>query len=136
MRSNALGALGERLAAAWLDERGFRIVDRPNKYAHYDFLVERCGVREYIEVKTKRITGTSEDRRHDVRPEGVAFWERAEHPVRFLLVFLDPAAGAWWLEERRFGEFRRTGVVKWKLVAPPPRAPRTRRQLPDLSTLA
>lgn len=136
IKPNALGALGERLAEGWLRERGFRIVDRPNKYAHYDFLVERKGAREYVEVKTKRVTGTGEDRRHDIRPEGWAFWERAEHPVRFLLVFVDLDRGAWWLEERQLPEFRRTGVAKWKLVAPPPRPPRTRRRLPDPSTFA
>jgi len=130
VRQNALGALGETLAEGWLRRRGYRIVEKPNKYAHYDFLVERRGDREYVEVKTKRVTGTGEDRRHDIRPEGVAFWEGALHPVRFLLVFIDFEAQTWWVEERRYGEFRRTGIAKWKLVAPEPRTPRRRYPLP------
>lgn len=54
-----LGAAGERLAATWLEARGFRIVRRNWRcpYGELDLVAESGGELVFVEVKTRR--GTS-----------------------------------------------------------------------------
>lgn len=57
LHPRALGALGERYAAAWLESRGWRVLDRNwrSRYGEIDivaFCPEGCLV--FVEVKTRR----------------------------------------------------------------------------------
>ncbi|MFI5271609.1 MAG: YraN family protein [Ktedonobacterales bacterium] len=51
-----LGGAGERLAAAWLAERGYRIVTRNWRcpYGEVDLVAEQAGELVFVEVKTRR----------------------------------------------------------------------------------
>lgn len=52
----ALGDLGERLAARWLRSRGWRLLERRFRSGHrdLDLVMVREGVVAFIEVKTRR----------------------------------------------------------------------------------
>ena len=54
----ALGAAGERLAAGWLEARGFRVLARNWRcaYRELDIIAEEAGELVFVEVKTRRGT--------------------------------------------------------------------------------
>jgi len=54
--TQVLGEEGERIAAAWLAQRGWRILDRRFRSGHrdLDLVAERSGVGGLVEVKTRR----------------------------------------------------------------------------------
>ena len=55
-RHNATGRLGERLAAAWIEKQGYKIMERNWRAGHLeiDLIASRDSILYFIEVKTAR----------------------------------------------------------------------------------
>lgn len=84
----ALGALGERVAAAWLSRDGWRILDRRFRSGHrdLDLVAERGGVVAFVEVKTRR-----DDRFAD--PATAVGWRKRRELTRSAQVWIDRHGG-------------------------------------------
>lgn len=54
--ASAVGKLGEELAAQFLEEKGYTILERNYRYGHgeLDIIAEKDGMLIFIEVKTKK----------------------------------------------------------------------------------
>ncbi len=111
-----LGSAGERLAAAWLEERGYRVLARNWRcpYGELDLVAEREGELVFVEVKTRRGTRlgapeeavTAAKRRHLVA-SAVAYLDAAddgaaERPYRIDVVAVDLAPSGKLLGLRHF----------------------------------
>lgn len=79
-----LGALGERVAARWLERQGWRIVARRFRSGHrdLDLVASRGGVVAFVEVKARRC-GTLAD------PVTAVGWRKRRELVRSALVWID-----------------------------------------------
>ena len=80
----ALGALGERIAARWLERQGWRIVARRFRSGHRDLdLVARRGrAVAFVEVKARR-SGMVDD------PSAAVGWRKRRELVRSAQVWID-----------------------------------------------
>lgn len=56
MSARALGARGEAIAAAWLEEHGYRVLDRNfrTRFGEIDLIARQGRELVFIEVKTRR----------------------------------------------------------------------------------
>lgn len=54
--ASSVGKLGEQLAAQFLEEKGYTILERNYRYGHgeLDIIAEKDGMLIFIEVKTKK----------------------------------------------------------------------------------
>lgn len=79
-----MGALGERVAARWLERQGWRIVARRFRSGHRDLdLVARRGLAvAFVEVKARR-SGTLVD------PASAVGWRKRRELVRSAQVWID-----------------------------------------------
>ena len=103
-----LGKLGEAAAAAYLEDRGHRILERNARAGgvEIDLIVERGGTVVFVEVKTRRSRafGAPEEavdaRKQKRIVRGAAAWlrERDRRPrrVRFDVITCRPAAQGRW----------------------------------------
>jgi putative endonuclease len=82
----ALGKLGEELACAELDRRGYAILARRyrSRFGEIDIVSERDGTVVFVEVKARRTTRRGE------ASEAISFWKRR----RIAAVALDYLAWA------------------------------------------
>lgn len=80
----ALGALGERVAARWLRRDGWRILARRFRSGHrdLDLVVERDGVVAFVEVKTRRDAGFAD-------PVTAVGWRKRRELTRSAQVWID-----------------------------------------------
>jgi len=84
----ALGALGERVAARWLRARGWRVVAQRFRSGHrdVDLIVRRDGEVAFVEVKTRR-----GDRFGD--PASAVGWRKRRELTRSAQVWSDRFGG-------------------------------------------
>jgi putative endonuclease len=100
------GARGEEIAAAYLVERGWTILDRNyrTRYAEIDIVAGLGDTLAFVEVKTwgtysRRDLGSSVDGRKQARIARAARWYLAGRPdlsdrhMRFDVVFIDARGG-------------------------------------------
>ena len=80
----ALGELGERIAARWLRRRGWRIVARRFRSGHrdVDLVAERAGVVAFVEVKARRAAAFGD-------PVQAVHWRKQRELARSALVWTD-----------------------------------------------
>jgi putative endonuclease len=99
--SQVLGEQGERIAEAWLAERGWRILDRRFRSGHrdLDLVAERSGIVAFVEVKTRR----GKDFGHPVEAVN---WRKQRELTRSALVWIARFGG----QEQLF-RFDVVGVV-------------------------
>jgi putative endonuclease len=83
-KSQALGALGERIAARWLMRDGWQIVDRRwrNGRRDLDLVVMRENVVVFVEVKTRRTTWSG-------GPVEAVNWRKQRELTRSAQVWMD-----------------------------------------------
>jgi putative endonuclease len=73
-KHNETGAIGERVAAKYLENKGFFIIDRNyrKKWGELDIISKKDGVLHFVEVKTvsrKSYSGKFEQEINNYRPE-------------------------------------------------------------------
>lgn len=85
----ALGALGERVAAKWLRRDGWRILARRFRSGHrdLDLVAERGGVVAFVEVKTRRDASFAD-------PATAVGWRKRRELTRSAQVWMDRHGGA------------------------------------------
>lgn len=80
----ALGALGERVAEAWLRREGWRVLARRFRSGHrdLDLVVERAGQVAFVEVKARRDAGFAD-------PSTAVGWRKRRELTRSAQVWID-----------------------------------------------
>jgi putative endonuclease len=80
----ALGRIGEAIAARWLRRRGWRVIAERFRSGHrdVDLVVERDGTVAFVEVKTRR------DARFGDPVEAVS-WRKRRELIRSAMVWAD-----------------------------------------------
>ena len=83
-RRQALGALGERVAARWLERRGWSILARRFRSGHrdLDLVARRPGLVAFVEVKARRGMGLGD-------PVEAVRWRKQRELVRSANVWID-----------------------------------------------
>jgi putative endonuclease len=83
MATQALGALGERIAERWLVQRGWRVRARRFRSGHrdLDLVVERDGVVAFVEVKARRGSAFGD-------PLAAVHWRKQRELTRSACVWL------------------------------------------------
>ena len=80
----ALGRIGESIAARWLQRRGWRLVAERFRSGHrdVDLIVERGGTVAFVEVKTRRGTAFGD-------PVEAVSWRKRRELIRSASVWVD-----------------------------------------------
>jgi putative endonuclease len=80
----ALGRVGEVIAARWLRRRGWRVVAERFRSGHrdLDLIVERGGTVAFVEVKTRRHTVFGD-------PVEAVSWRKRRELIRSAMVWAD-----------------------------------------------
>jgi putative endonuclease len=80
----ALGKVGEAIAARWLRRRGWRIVAERFRSGHrdLDLIVEREGTVAFVEVKTRRTAAFGD-------PIEAVSWRKRRELIRSAMVWAD-----------------------------------------------
>jgi putative endonuclease len=80
----ALGRVGEGIAARWLRRRGWRVVAERFRSGHrdVDLIVERHGTVAFVEVKTRRDTAFGD-------PVEAVSWRKRRELIRSAMVWAD-----------------------------------------------
>lgn len=109
-----LGRSGERLAATWLEARGYRITDRNWRclYGELDLIAEDRGEIVFVEVKTRRgermgapeeaVTATKRRRLVSASLAYLTEHVAEEHPYRIDVIAVDLAPSGKLLAVRHF----------------------------------
>lgn len=89
----ALGRVGERIAARWLRRRGWRVIAERFRSGHrdLDLIVERGGMVAFVEVKTRRDTAFGD-------PVEAVSWRKRRELIRSAMIWADrfgPAGAAY-----------------------------------------
>jgi len=114
----ALGELGERVAARWLERGGWRVLERRYRCGHrdIDLVIGREDTVAFVEVKTRRSTRYGD-------PVEAVNWRKRKELAR--------SAQAW-IDRRRGGIARGPTVYRFDVVAVLIEGARVRvRHLPD-----
>ena len=92
MNRQALGRLGEDLAAVYLEERGYCILERNVRTRHgeIDLIAEKAGVRVFVEVKLRSGVGyglpeeavTAQKRKH-ILDAIAAYWQAKAEEIEW-----------------------------------------------------
>jgi len=80
----ALGRMGEGVAARWLQRRGWRVLAQRFRSGRrdVDLVVERSGTVAFVEVKTRRATDFGD-------PIEAVSWRKRRELIRSALVWVD-----------------------------------------------